>query len=178
MARSRRRRSPDPVRHRRVAFIDGRDSIRPGFYDRGAAYVSARQRRPPVGAYRFLSLVKDRAVPDSLARFLDPLAQLRSRVASLWGYGAHKPHASLLRPANASVRVSAAVGRSPIRPLQALRPSTWDGLASLRVPVPRQAAFCVRRKLRREVMFAKHVAGRRGSAPGPYHRTADSHWTC
>lgn len=43
---------------------------------------------------------------------------------------------------------------------------------------PRQVRYCMQRHSRREVLFARGVAGRRGSAPGPYRRKESSNWRC
>lgn len=43
---------------------------------------------------------------------------------------------------------------------------------------PRQVRYCIQRGMRREVLFARGVAGRRGSAPGPYRRKESSNWRC
>lgn len=54
--------------------------------------------------------------------------------------------------------------------------SSWD---TLQIRVPRKAVFCVRRKSRREVLFALRRAGFRGSAPKRhYRRSQDSLWRC
>lgn len=42
----------------------------------------------------------------------------------------------------------------------------------------RAPSVCRTRAARREVLFARKVAGRRGSAPGPYRRTLDSQVRC
>lgn len=51
-------------------------------------------------------------------------------------------------------------------------------LTGLSVRYPTQMKFCVQRKERREVLFAKRVAGRRGGSPGPYKRREWSNWRC
>lgn len=52
---------------------------------------------------------------------------------------------------------------------------------SLPAKRPNRADFCIRRAARREVLFAKQVAGRPGSAPGQrgvYKRTVESAMSC
>lgn len=47
------------------------------------------------------------------------------------------------------------------------------------INAPRNVQFCVRRKIRREVMFAKNVAGRRGVGRGKsWRRTNESRYHC
>lgn len=77
------------------------------------------------------------------------------------------------------VRASAGVSRQP-NPLQAQRRRAldWRAFNALRVAVPQRVRFCIQRKSRREVLFAFRVAGRRGSAPGPYRRRVESSWSC
>lgn len=51
-------------------------------------------------------------------------------------------------------------------------------LSQLAMRVPRHVLFCVRRKSRREVLFAYRRAGFSGSAPRRYRRTAESRYSC
>lgn len=101
------------------------------------------------------------ALPFSDAQ--DSLARSRGRLFT-------PPHYPLAKPVFARGKRGRSVGsllrgiRYPARTVQ------------LRVPA--KVAFCVRRKQRREVLFSLRVAGRRGSAPGPYRRTPDSYYTC
>lgn len=50
----------------------------------------------------------------------------------------------------------------------------------LSVRVPGRVQFCVQRKQRREVLFAREIAGFRRSpgAGGHYRRNEDSNWRC
>lgn len=65
-----------------------------------------------------------------------------------------------------------------------LRPALWSGssLSKRRIPLfltlPARAAVCVSRKERRRSLFASGVAGKRGSAPGPYRRGEFSSVSC
>lgn len=43
---------------------------------------------------------------------------------------------------------------------------------------PHRVTVCMRRRERREVLWARGLAGRSGSAPGPYRRGPDSAWSC
>lgn len=51
-------------------------------------------------------------------------------------------------------------------------------LASIKMRAPARVRFCVQRKSRKEVLFAKGVAGRRGRSPGPYRRKQSSYYSC
>lgn len=54
----------------------------------------------------------------------------------------------------------------------------YSALRLLQVRAPMRARFCVRRKQRREVLFAMGRAGFSGSAPGRYFRRAESSYRC
>lgn len=49
---------------------------------------------------------------------------------------------------------------------------------TIQISAPRKVLACLRRRRRREVLFALKRAGRRGSAPGPYRRTKFSSYSC
>lgn len=54
-------------------------------------------------------------------------------------------------------------------------------LSSLRMRNPSQVLFCLKRKIRRGVLFALGVGGKSGSAPGrrgKYRRTGNSQYGC
>lgn len=157
-----------------MAFNDSRDSHRERFYSPGVPTGGTTRSVPRAGVYRSLSRPEGAALPDYITRLFNPLGAYRARVNALWpGYGAGKPR----RIQPVSARVSAAV-RESRSPLQAIRRSTWGLLGSLRVPVPDKVRFCVRRKVRRGVLFAMDVAGRRGLGRGGVTRTPDSAWSC
>lgn len=48
----------------------------------------------------------------------------------------------------------------------------------LEIRVPARVRFCLRRKQRREVLFARRKVGFSGATKGPYRRTANSMWRC
>lgn len=118
-------------------------------------------------------------------RRLDRLLRLDdlSRGLLLGGMGAVRgPHASLQSFRRGPVAVTARVRVGPpVRPpasqsdIRRLNAS-WSEFRRLQAD-PR-TRMCVRRRVRKSVLFAKHIAGRRGSAPGPYRRTQDSQWSC
>lgn len=53
-------------------------------------------------------------------------------------------------------------------------------LSDLRVQAPKATLFCQRRAVRKEVLFARGVAGRKASPGrgGRYKRNGDSRWRC
>lgn len=55
---------------------------------------------------------------------------------------------------------------------------SWREFGRLRIAAPSRVRFCVQRLQRKQVLFARGIAGRRGSAPGPYRRTENSNWRC
>lgn len=55
----------------------------------------------------------------------------------------------------------------------------YSALRVLQIRTPRKVLFCVRRKQRREVLFAIRRAGYSGSARKPYYRrTVNSQYRC
>lgn len=57
----------------------------------------------------------------------------------------------------------------------------YNKLGALAIAAPSRVQFCVRRKVRREVLFAIRKVGRSGSSPGRYRRyrrTGDSRYSC
>ena len=66
--------------------------------------------------------------------------------------------------------------RTPSHPAKPNRLSLE--LRRLRISKPHKVAFCVRRKQRREVLFAMRVAGERGVGRGRAWRRKDSQYTC
>lgn len=75
----------------------------------------------------------------------------------------------------------------PPRPTKALmsakhvRPRSTSPITQLAsgIQLPKQTLICVRRKQRRETLFAINRAGFSGSAPKRhYHRTDDSYYSC
>lgn len=58
---------------------------------------------------------------------------------------------------------------------------SWSEFRRLQIASPGKVDFCVRRKVRRSVLFAKGIGGRRHSAPGrggSYYRRQESAWSC
>lgn len=151
--------------HRSVAFNDGRDSIDHALLDAGAHTVGATFGAPRPLVHRFFEFDNNSAV-----RRVDAL---------LPGYGAGEPHVDLGRiRKRRSVVVRAGLPRVPSAPASHRRIASWRAFNVLQFPHPRSVDVCVRRRVRRTVLFAKGVAGRRGGSPGPYKRTAFSSWSC
>lgn len=63
---------------------------------------------------------------------------------------------------------------------KAPRQSLWAQLRRLQMAAPRKVLFCVRRRVRREVLFAAGIGGTRGlrGRRGRYRRTQESSFTC
>lgn len=53
----------------------------------------------------------------------------------------------------------------------------WRAFNALHATAPAKTRYCVQRKQRREVLFAKRLHGRHGGGR-PYHRTTSSNWSC
>lgn len=166
MGRSRRRRD-DPSSYRRAqpvrtygyAFNDSADSIADPVFGRGAEGSPANRRLPPSGVRRLLDID---ASPDvRLFRGMGRSPMQATRFPQLVGGVA--PVLSV---------------RRPIAPLKVQRALDWQIFQTLQVRAPKKVSFCVRRKARREVLFALKRAGFSGSAPHSYRRTAHSHWSC
>lgn len=73
-------------------------------------------------------------------------------------------------------------GRRPSLHAERLsRPQQFKALRVLQIKAPERVLFCARRGVRKEVLFAKGVAGRRGGSPGRrgrYFRNQNSAWRC
>lgn len=78
-------------------------------------------------------------------------------------------------PPASSRRLVRFMWRSPV---EVRRTRLFDLPYGLSIRAPLKVRFCLRRKERREVLFAKRKVGYRGSSPGPYRRTANSQWRC
>lgn len=162
---SRRRFRPQPVTRISRVFSDSADSHADDLFTAGATFPSLPSSVPRGGVRRLLDLdsTEDKFLPS-------------------WGKGATSPFASpqSVRRRSPVVRVVAGVprGRSPITPLQAKRRHALSMLSFQRLQANPRERLCVRRLQRKQVLFAKRVAGRRGGSPGPYRRNYLSSWSC
>lgn len=162
-----------------AAFEYGRDTHSTDFLDAGEPTDGSTGLGAPRPNVHRLS---------GVARLLDLDERYSGRpLAGVWG-PPRGPHASPVVPGRAGRRgatVSARVG-PPRRPLKAIRQrrtdvaADWRAFSVLRA-MPRNVGFCVARRVRRSVLFALGVGGRRGSArggSGGYRRTVTSQWSC
>lgn len=172
MARSSRRQAQQ-VSHRRVAFTDGRDSIRPFVQSWGVPQLFGTSGTlPPARS------------PNVHRSYVQRLMLLDSPLSR--GYGAREPHkASVLRFSDSAWRPPQSVfvnfaSLQANKNKQAAVARSWTAFNALRVPAPQKVSMCVRRKQRKEVLHALRIAGRRGltGRGGGYHRTQDSAWGC
>lgn len=167
-----RKNRPQAVRHRPVAFDDSRDSIRLWSDTAGESqfFDSTEHASVPRGGVRRLLSLDASGDPE------------RIFWSGVWGPpgGPHASPRSAVRSAVAW-RPLVKVPRR-IRSLQAQqRRADWRAFQLLQVQAPARVRFCVARKMRKQVLFALGVAGRRGSAPGRggrYWRSENSNWRC
>lgn len=67
----------------------------------------------------------------------------------------------------------------PVGPVAYRASTIMAPFGQLRIFAPRRVLFCLRRKVRKEVLFALRIAGRRGVGAGKrWRRTAESSWRC
>lgn len=134
---------------------------------RGEQFSNSNRRLPPTQERVLRTL--------GLRELFSPLADRRPRgiglplqdVPRTWG-----PEA----PQRINVR---RLSPRPAKPAVSYHKSMVRGINSLFMRVPTRVSFCVRRKQRREVLFARNVAGRRGVGYGKHwRRTQDSQYTC
>lgn len=155
---------PQPVSHGAKPFIDDVDSTS-DFYTGGAPFPALAPAAPRSLVRRLLD-IESSGNPDRL----------------FWrGYGAREPHVSVRDSVRRSVAPSFRRGAVSRSPLQAHSPSdSWAAFRKLKVSAPARVMFCVRRRQRREVLFAFGVPGKRGlrGAGGHYKRNAFSSWSC
>lgn len=158
-----RRRRVQSVTYGAKPFIDSTDSIVDPIPQAGAPFPALTEL-PRRGVRRLLEW--------------DEFGSTRDWPRGMGGGPA--PHASpRARQVVRVVRAGPLVVRAPVTPLQARRrKADWLAFRQLRITAPGSVAFCVRRKVRREVMFAKQIAGRRGLGRGGVRRSESSNWSC
>lgn len=156
MARSKRRRSFAPAA-RRVAFNDRRDFIDDTYLPAGASHIDATKGAPRSLVHRLRSIPASGMLPN----------------VGVWGGLA--PYR--FSPVN-TLRSALSLAKFP-RPIPLLQAQPRFVLGMNVLPrLNRRASVCVSRLQRKQVLFARGIAGRRGSAPGPYHRNMDSQRSC
>lgn len=176
MARSRRR-VVQTVALGPRAFNDGSDSHDPLDLTLGGAtgFLATDSQAVPPGAIRRLLALDERSSDALLSRYI-------------WrGYGGDSPHASpqsSRRPwpsARASALVRGTRLPSPTLKAQQIRALDWREFRRLKVRNPSRVDFCVRRHVRRSVLFALGVGGHKRRSPGAggrYRRLSSSAWRC
>lgn len=162
MSYGRRRRRDEPDT-RAKPFNDGRDSYSRPFFNAGAnPFPSLAAAAPRSLVQRNTSLAKLQALD---SRSWEDLTRIRGDGGA--------PHALSKRPR----RVIGPVPMpEPYRLNPLLKARSYRSLNTLRAD--KSVTFCVRRKQRREVLFARKVAGRKGLGGGGVRRTISSSWSC
>lgn len=165
----RRRRRAQAVSYgtSRVPAINAADSIAANYQTGGATFPSLPEHLVPPGGVRRLFEFDDQR-SDSLI------------IRSVGGKGGGPaPFDRPRRSPIVSVVVGPARRQTPFTPLQAHRArASWREFRKLRFPQPGREPVCVRRLRRKQVLFARGIAGRSGGSPGPYRRNAFSSWSC
>lgn len=161
MSLRRRRRNLTPVLTP-VAFSDATDSIKPA-------------GDPPF----FRS---SEAAPRSLVHRLTALDRLASGATNIGkGYGGRpeSPIKSLRQVFRSPVVTVGVPGKRPLTPASQKRIElSWRAFNVLQAKAPASVRYCVRRKQRRETLFALDIAGRRGLGRRGVRRTENSNWSC
>lgn len=169
---SRRRVHPvDQVRHAGVPFSDSADFIAEQLPSAGEPLSVALTPRvaPRSLVHRYLA----QDILGVRPELWFPRREYEGRASPSWKPGRSPVVSVGVRP------VRRVTHHSPFASQRRLAQS-WRAFNVLAVPVPRKVAFCVRRHVRRSVLFATGVAGRRRSPGrgGSYRRTESSAWRC
>lgn len=167
MARSRRRSSTPALTA--VPFNDSADShSRAGFLSGGGPPSRPSEAAPRASVHRLYRIAYSESDPLSLLRSINGAgAPLQALNRSL-----------RLRPVRALPLLPGK--RLPHPPPESQRrlAKWWRDFNALQVRVPSKVAFCVRRKQRRETLFALDIAGRRGLGRHGVRRNENSNWSC
>lgn len=111
----------------------------------------------------------------TLPRAQERVQQAQERFGLSRGYGGEPPYQQ-----RAEIFLAEPPRAANVPPLTR-RSSQFRALRVLQIQAPQRVLFCARRKERREVLFARGVAGRAGSSPGRrgrYFRNQNSAWRC
>lgn len=165
-----RRRGSQPVATVGVAFDDSRDFIASDFRQAGAdnSYpLTASLPRLRSRVHRFSAPL---SAAGALSFDLPPLIQIRRKVL-----------AAAFSPAFPRTYPRVLAGKS-VGKLGRTHPRVLASFAEFnRLRADPRTSMCVRRSQRREVLFARRVAGRVGRSPGRgggYSRNVHSQWSC
>lgn len=137
-------------------------------FQSGASFLDARRSLPRLSERLAVEAELDGLVQLPRGDYLESAHELTAPEA-------FEEYRSLPRAVRA-----AHYAKHPLRSLQRLAWNTQP-LKSFFMLRPRRVAFCVRRFIRKEVLFAIRKAGFRGSGPGRdgrYRRTGDSAYRC
>lgn len=131
----------------------------------GELIVENSSRRLPRAQERVRQALLGRPVEEALHLFGRPSRAVYPRVVR----GLSVSHKALYRSNRA---------RRPL-PKRAKHVDPFLGFNSLVIRVPTRVKFCLRRKFRREVLFARDVAGHRGIGRGKrWIRSENSNYRC
>lgn len=127
---------------------------------------------------RSLALTPERALPRDVLNLLglrvDPMYSSVSRPkGAVYPQGLGRRSYSHI---SAQSRLLQRRERARVTPAKPFRRLVSPVMNRLRAVVPVRIKFCLMRKVRREVMFARSVAGRRGIRR--YRRTVESSYSC
>lgn len=158
-------------------FSDWTPDTPESFSSPGALISGATEGAPDSSVHRSFDRLFNMA---DLYRGDDAALLRRLRV----GYGATSPMQAPVRR-SPLVRVGTGSTRTQVNRRSTLyKPavsSSWRALNVLQVRVPSSEVFCVRRHIRKGVLFARGVAGHRHRSPGrggTYSRNPWSQWRC
>lgn len=140
---------------------------------------SRRSRRREASDFRLFERAGESSISDSNQRL--PRAQERVQQAieaeSLWGHGGEPPIQSYSSGRH-SISVGGSARHAP-RPSQSIK-AGFKILARLQYRAPARTLVCQQRGVRKEVLFARRVAGFRRSPGrgGGYRRRQESQYGC
>lgn len=136
-----------------------------------------RARRSDFRQFERAGEASESASNGTLPRAQERVQQAQERFALPWGDGGSAPISARIFDAPRDTEISRRVTHGE----RLSRPQQFKALRLLEIKAPRRVLFCARRQVRKEVLFARKVAGRRGGSPGRrgrYLRNANSQWRC
>lgn len=114
----------------------------------------------------------------TLPRAQERVQKAQERFSLPWGDGGLAPISARVLDAPERAR-TVTLSRPLAKRLS--RPQQFKALRVLQIKAPERVLFCARRQVRKEVLFARQVAGRAGRSPGRrgrYFRNQNSQWRC